>query len=67
MKWFVCESMEGVGEHCRLTLEVSFWVTFPSEAAGMAFAAGDLVRESNTTTCISISLSAQHSYYIRAH
>lgn len=56
-----------MGEHCRLSLHVSFGVKFPSEAAGTASVAGDLVRENNAMTWIGISLSAQHSYYIRAH
>lgn len=67
MQWFLCESTEAVGEHCRLSLHVSFGVKFPSEAAGTAFVAGNLVRENNAMTWIGIPLSAQHSYYIRAH
>lgn len=37
--------MDGVEEHCRLTLEVTFWVEFPPEAACIGFAAGNLVRQ----------------------
>lgn len=37
--------MEGVEEHCRRTLAVSFWVEFPLKAACIAFAAGNLIRQ----------------------
>lgn len=62
MWWFACEE-----ECCRLTLEVSFWVKFPSVAAGIALAAGDFVRENSAMTWIGISPSAQNSCYIWAH
>lgn len=40
MQWFVCENVEGVEDDCGLTLEVSFWVLFPLEAAYIALLLG---------------------------
>lgn len=50
VQWFVHENVEGVEENYELTLEVSFWVEFPLEAACIAFAAGNLVRQSTAGT-----------------
>lgn len=50
MQWFVYENVEGVENHCKLTLEVSFWVESPLEAAFIAIAAGNLIRQNTAGT-----------------